>query len=178
MLLKVPCYPNSVKFSLVAPAILGSILHIRRPFSFSVCSLLVRTAGPRIWRSGHLSRDEVALPSVKRASRGQIIPWIILHLRPHLNMDYKSQTSLNAQQSLLKSSQPNYGSSSTANGAVAAESRQEAALVEPPTLPEGPMRVKQVFAALAVLLSGGAKLVHVWLHIYRQSLSLLSRAEI
>ncbi|CAG7854811.1 SubName: Full=Uncharacterized protein {ECO:0000313/EMBL:CCA68699.1} [Serendipita indica DSM 11827] len=81
-------------------------------------------------------------------------------------MDYKSQNSSNAQQALLKSSQRTYGSSSNANGAVAAESRPET-LVEPPALPEGPMKVKQVFAAIAVLLSGGAKLVHVWLHIYR-----------
>ncbi|KAG8800354.1 hypothetical protein FRC17_006891, partial [Serendipita sp. 399] len=66
------------------------------------------------------------------------------------------------QQPLLKTSQPVYGSS-TSNGRPRTSEAALREFVAPE--PAGSSITKQVLATIAILLSGGAKLAHVIIHI-------------
>ncbi|KAG8778870.1 hypothetical protein FRC15_010503 [Serendipita sp. 397] len=83
-------------------------------------------------------------------------------------MDSKLTSTSYNQQPLLKTSQPTY-ESSTSNGRAqssAEAGRRDLAATQPP--PEGPSMVKRFLATFAIVLSGGAKLAHVAIHIWRK----------
>ncbi|PVF93990.1 hypothetical protein CPB86DRAFT_834831 [Serendipita vermifera] len=83
-------------------------------------------------------------------------------------MAYDQNNKNGPQQPLLKVPGRTYGSSSFPTiGGVPAPTTNEQTLIEPRELPEGSMRGKQAIALLAILLSGGAKLAHVFIHYSR-----------
>jgi hypothetical protein len=81
-----------------------------------------------------------------------------------------------AQESLLKASQPSYGSRSSPSGSGQPTSsalengRREP--IPPAELDESAMKLKQYVASLGIALSGGVKLVHVALQVWRTCFDL------
>jgi hypothetical protein len=79
-----------------------------------------------------------------------------------------------AQESLLKASQPSYGSSPSGSGQPTSSALEDGRRepIPPAELDEFAMKLKQYLASLGIALSGGVKLVHVALQVWRTCFDL------
>jgi hypothetical protein len=87
-----------------------------------------------------------------------------------------SSNDLKAQRPLLKVSQPSYGTRSSPSGSgeptSSALENGRHAPIPPAELDESTMRLKQYVASIGIALSGGSKLVHVALQVWRTCFDL------